>query len=239
MDFFASKSYLLKVLKRSEKITGFKSHFGFTGKKVRFHVRFGRFAMGRILLIRHGESEGNIDKRAETTPAQIPLTEKGREQARQVALKVDFKPDLIITSPYIRTQQTAEPMIQMYPDVPVEIWEVQEFTFLDAGKCKGTTIADRRPMVNAYFQRADPDYHHALGCDSFNDFVNRSVAFLKKIETCKDKNVVVFTHSQFIILTRYLHENGDTSGRRELMCHFVDILRHDKVDNCGIVELQF
>ena len=38
----------------------------------------------RIILIRHGESLGNIDERAYATTAdwRIPLTERGREQAR-------------------------------------------------------------------------------------------------------------------------------------------------------------
>jgi len=44
----------------------------------------------RIILIRHGESLGNIDERAYVTTAdwRIPLTERGREQARSAGRKV-------------------------------------------------------------------------------------------------------------------------------------------------------
>lgn len=80
---------------------------------------FARLASGtcrpsRIVLIRHGESLGNVDESAYvTTPDwKIPLTEKGKEQARIAGGKlkslVGNQPVMVFVSPYLRTRQTFE-----------------------------------------------------------------------------------------------------------------------------------
>jgi broad specificity phosphatase PhoE len=71
--------------------------------------------MKRLILIRHGESESNIDKLIlQTKPNHlIELTEKGRQQALDMG-KVLLDPkywgsgDHFIVSPHVRTQQTYE-----------------------------------------------------------------------------------------------------------------------------------
>ena len=65
--------------------------------------------MGRLLLIRHGESEGNRE-RVFTRHPEVPLTEQGRVQARAAAERVrheGFAPSAIVTSPYRRALDTA------------------------------------------------------------------------------------------------------------------------------------
>ncbi len=64
---------------------------------------------GRLLWVRHGESEGNRDRRF-THSTAVPLTEAGREQARAAAsaIRRRFAPALIIASPFARARQTAE-----------------------------------------------------------------------------------------------------------------------------------
>jgi len=44
----------------------------------------------RIVLVRHGESQGNVDEKAYVTTAdwQIPLTMRGRQQGREAGKKV-------------------------------------------------------------------------------------------------------------------------------------------------------
>lgn len=65
--------------------------------------------VGRLILVRHGESEGNRDRRF-TSSAAVPLTVLGREQARVAArrIKAQFQPELVIASPFVRARQTAE-----------------------------------------------------------------------------------------------------------------------------------
>ena len=63
---------------------------------------------GELLIIRHGESEANVGL---SKDADSSLTEKGREQSRQVARRLvahDLSGFIGITSPYRRAIQTAE-----------------------------------------------------------------------------------------------------------------------------------
>ena len=64
--------------------------------------------MGKLILVRHGESEGNRT-RTFTTSADAAITDLGREQARAAAflIKSRFAPSLIVSSPYLRARETA------------------------------------------------------------------------------------------------------------------------------------
>ncbi|WP_241212739.1 MULTISPECIES: hypothetical protein [unclassified Sphingomonas] len=46
---------------------------------------------------------------------------------REVARAWTETPSLIVTSPYLRTRQTAQATIQRFPTVPVEVWPIEEF----------------------------------------------------------------------------------------------------------------
>lgn len=63
----------------------------------------------RLILVRHGESEGNRD-RTFTQNADVPITAVGREQADAAAALIarHFRPLRIVASPYARARQTAE-----------------------------------------------------------------------------------------------------------------------------------
>ncbi len=65
--------------------------------------------MGRLLLVRHGESQANALRRF-TESDQNPLSPAGREQAGRAAafLRARFAPMRIISSPFTRAQETAE-----------------------------------------------------------------------------------------------------------------------------------
>jgi len=68
----------------------------------------------RIYLIRHGESDGNVDNTIykHTPDWKINLTERGRQQAdyagKQLQSEIDKKSAIIYTSPWYRAKQTAE-----------------------------------------------------------------------------------------------------------------------------------
>jgi broad specificity phosphatase PhoE len=66
-------------------------------------------AAGRLILVRHGESEGNRDRTFTQTP-DAPLTLVGRDQARRTALRIaqHYRPARIIASPFARAWQTAK-----------------------------------------------------------------------------------------------------------------------------------
>ena len=78
----------------------------------------------RILLVRHGESLGNVDPAVHATTADhmVPLSDSGHEQAREAGRVVDRfyreqfgddRPHIRLwTSPYKRTRQTADGLME-------------------------------------------------------------------------------------------------------------------------------
>jgi len=64
--------------------------------------------MGKLILVRHGESSGNRDRIF--AEDHTPLTELGRKQALEVAGRIEgrFQPVAMVSSPLVRAQQTAE-----------------------------------------------------------------------------------------------------------------------------------
>ena len=63
----------------------------------------------RLILVRHGESEGNRD-RTFTQSSEVPLTATGCAQARATAGRIarHYRPTRIVASPFARAWQTAE-----------------------------------------------------------------------------------------------------------------------------------
>ncbi|MGO9056864.1 MAG: histidine phosphatase family protein, partial [Candidatus Binataceae bacterium] len=64
--------------------------------------------MGRLVLVRHGESEGNVTRIFTTSPMTLALTALGRKQAREAAAVIAgiSNPRIVITSPYVRARDT-------------------------------------------------------------------------------------------------------------------------------------
>jgi broad specificity phosphatase PhoE len=64
---------------------------------------------GKIILVRHGETEANRQRRFAESD-DILLTDLGCRQAREVALRIarEFRPELVVSSAFLRARQTAE-----------------------------------------------------------------------------------------------------------------------------------
>lgn len=62
---------------------------------------------GRLVLVRHGQSHGNVERRLDTRPPGAALTDLGREQARTFARGLAYQPGLIAHSVAVRATQTA------------------------------------------------------------------------------------------------------------------------------------
>ena len=88
----------------------------------------------KIYLIRHSNAVDPGTPGYEDDSLR-PLTEKGRDKMKDIASalkELDVKPDLIVSSPYVRAQQTAEILAKVLKYKP-------ELAFIDA----------LVPMVNA------------------------------------------------------------------------------------------
>ncbi|MCK0176230.1 histidine phosphatase family protein [Mycolicibacterium sp. F2034L] len=62
---------------------------------------------GRLVLVRHGQSHSNVERRLDTRPPGAALTDLGREQARKVADALTQQPALLAHSVAVRAAQTA------------------------------------------------------------------------------------------------------------------------------------
>jgi broad specificity phosphatase PhoE len=119
----------------------------------------------RVLFVRHGESEDNAGLPSESM-ASTPLTPAGLRQAEAMAASLETAPGRFVVSPYVRAQQTSRPARARFPGVPVEEWPVHEFTFLPASAYHGTTLAQRQPAEDAYWQVNDPRVVRGDGAES-------------------------------------------------------------------------
>jgi broad specificity phosphatase PhoE len=118
----------------------------------------------RIILIRHGESLGNIDERAYESTAdwRIPLTKKGREQAslagKKVASHLSIQTDddsrevdltkgrvFLYVSPYLRTRQTLREILREVPkDSIIGIREDPRIAEQQFGNFQNSAIQDNK-----------------------------------------------------------------------------------------------
>lgn len=187
-------------------------------------------------FIRHGESEANAGGRT-SDPAAIGLSNVGREQAELAATRFYKAPELIVTSPYARARQTAEPIIRKYPGARVEEWSVQEFTYLSPSRCKNTTTAERIPMVKEYWGRCDPFYCDGEGAESFERFVRRLRKTKEDILGRGNSFTAVFSHQQFIAGMLWLAQRGEKEMTKESMKDYFSFLAAHPIENAAIVEV--
>ncbi len=172
----------------------------------------------RVIFIRHGQSTGNAGIPCHNL-ALLELTELGWRQSREVAASWTETPDLIVNSPYFRTQQTAAATIQRFPDVPVEVWPIQEFTYLQPSRWNGTLSSERMPYIERYWQNADPEYcdGDGEGAESFSALLHRARAALHRLEALPAESLVhVFSHGQFIQAVQSLVVDSKLSDREKM-----------------------
>ena len=182
-------------------------------------VREGPGGSGvRAIFIRHGQSTGNVGVPCHDL-ALIELTDVGREQAHAVADGWTETPDLIVTSPYLRTRDTAAPTIGRFPDTPVEVWPIQEFTYLQPSRWNGSSSVERRPYLVNYWKAADPAYCDGEGAESFTTLLRRVQAALERLAALPSPSLVyVFSHGQFIQAVRAVVTQGelDDAGKMRI-----------------------
>ena len=152
----------------------------------------------KATFVRHGQSTGNAGIPCNDL-ALLSLTELGWQQARKVAADWIETPDLIVTSPYLRTQQTAAPTVERFPDVPVEVWPIQEFTYLEPSRWNGTLSIERMPHIERYWEKSDPTYCDGDGAESFGMLLRRAEKALEGLQAQPENALVyLFSHGQFI-----------------------------------------
>jgi broad specificity phosphatase PhoE/ADP-ribose pyrophosphatase YjhB (NUDIX family) len=173
-----------------------------------------------ILFVRHGESLSNAGLPTQSSRI-TPLSHKGIVQAEKLAKKIKVKPQLIIVSKFLRTQESAKPLISKYKDVKVEIWNmIHEFTYLDRRIHKNKTAEQRKKYAIAYWDRNDPFYKDGPLEESFYDLLVRSEKFLNKLNKRNEEKIVIFNHGYFLrslIITKKLNKKVNKLTKQELI----------------------
>ncbi|WP_422416786.1 histidine phosphatase family protein [Pseudomonas sp. GZD-222] len=190
-----------------------------------------------VHFVRHGESAANAGS-ASSDPALIPLTEKGWAQAQAVAGSFYQAPSLIVTSPFERAADTARPTVERFPGVPVETWAIEEFTYLSPGSCANTTAAERKPLVDAYWGSADPDFDGGPGTESFSHLIRRARSTLIRLNGMTG-TVVIFGHGQFMQAVRWLITHCPETIDSEAMKTFRKFDIGNTIANCECIEFRY
>lgn len=183
------------------------------------------------VLIRHGESEGNIGLPTDS-PAAIRLTERGHAQADDLVQKVIDCPDLIVVSPYLRTQQTAAPLIRQLHQVPVETWEVHEFCYLNPLRYAGTTEAERGVFARSYWEQMDPHHRDGGGAESFADLISRVDEMLRCLRATPERWTLVFSHAHFIKAVELRLDDPEAPVDQTLMQSYSQRRQESLLRNC-------
>jgi len=159
-----------------------------------------RGSMPEFWFIRHGESETNAGLPS-VSDQSTKLTETGKRQAEYVAKYLQEylqePPDLFVISPYDRTRMTAAPSLEKFPSVPVETWQIHEYTYLSHDQYSGTTTSDRRRLSEDYFRIADPDLILGKGGESFKQFIGRVDTCFNRLIESDFQKVILFGHGWF------------------------------------------
>ncbi|MBB4687045.1 histidine phosphatase family protein [Amycolatopsis jiangsuensis] len=86
----------------------------------------------RILLVRHGQTEGNVRGALDTALPGPPLTELGQQQAKALAQRLSSEPIVAVyASQAIRAQQTAAPLAEAFG---FEVQVIDGVKEVDAGE---------------------------------------------------------------------------------------------------------
>ena len=184
----------------------------------------GGTGMKQLLLVRHGESQGNVaatvahETGAHVIPvpardADVELSDTGRMQSLALGrLLADFPADsraVVWSSPYLRARQTAELAVTtggwQTPVLVDERLRDRELGILDTLTSLGVEArfpeeAERRRWLGKF-------YYRPPGGESWADVVLRLRSLLSDLDRqYPGQNVMLVCHDALILLIRYILE---------------------------------
>jgi 2,3-bisphosphoglycerate-dependent phosphoglycerate mutase len=180
----------------------------------------------RVLLIRHGQSQGNAESRFGGHSATA-LSAMGRQQAHATARALSTESiTAIYSSDLLRAVETAEPLAS---SKRLEINTTPALRERNIGIMEGLTFeeaAARHPEEYAALIRRDLDYVMSGG-ESYKQMLDRSWQFLESaINRHKHGAIAIFSHTGTIsILTLHIMGALDAPNLKPVWIHTA---------NCGI-----
>jgi broad specificity phosphatase PhoE len=208
----------------------------------------------RLWLVRHGQSQGNVARDAadeagaheidiEMRDVDVPLSALGGKQAEAAgrwfaALPRDERPEIVLSSPYVRARQTAKIICEQGAlaggparTIIDERLREREFGIFDRLTAAG--IRHRFPEEAAHRRRLGKFYHRAPGGESWADVILRLRSMLNTINLQhSDKRVLIVCHQVVVFCFRYILEELDEA-------EILGIDKQAEVLNCGIAAYDF
>jgi len=205
----------------------------------------------KLWVVRHGESAGNVARDAahaaglqdidiSTRDVDVPLSALGRRQSRALgrwfaALPPQTRPDVVLSSPYLRAQSTAKIIGEArgFADrvsglVVDERLREKEFGILDRLTKLG--IEQRHPELAASRQLVGKFYYRPPAGESWCDVILRLRSVLDTISLhYGGKHVLIVAHQVVVLCMRYLIENMDEKT-------ILAIDAEGDVANCAVTE---
>lgn len=208
----------------------------------------GRRGPAELVLVRHGESVGNLadtearDADAErlelsARDADVELSPNGEEQARTLGrwvggLAEGVRPDLVVSSPYRRAADTARTALEA---LGAEVVLDERLRERDLGLFDGLTgkgICARYPEEAERRSHVGKFYYQPPSGESWADVVLRVRSLLADLREGYDgRRVWLFTHQAVIMSFRYALEGLD---EEELL----DIDRSIAIPNASITRYE-
>jgi broad specificity phosphatase PhoE len=184
-----------------------------------------------IYFVRHGETEFNAKNIRQG--AEGSLTEKGRAQALATAKrfpKEKGRPQIIISSPYQRTKETAEiiagelKMQVKYSDLLAERKNPSEIVGHEGGEREVRAIIDR---IDKSYHADDLRYSDE---ENFSDLKERAKKLLSFIKRRWEKRIIMVTHKIFLkmIVSYMLYGDSLTASQYNNLSYF------NPIDNAGM-----
>lgn len=190
-----------------------------------------------IYFVRHGETDNNLKKIKQG--AEGKLTDKGRAQALDTAKrfpKDKGRPQIIISSPYERTKETAEIISQELGGVKIK------YTDLLAERRNPSEIIGRsleERDVRVIVERMDKSFHadnlRISDEENFNDLKKRAKKLLGYIARTSQSRIIMVTHSKFLkMVTAYmLYGESLTASEYNQLIYF------NSIENAGMTIVSY
>lgn len=155
--------------------------------------------MGKIYLIRHGQTDSNTVRRFQGR-INTPLNANGQQQAKLLAEYFRSKKlDAIYCSPLLRAQMTAEPLAAVKKLTPRPMEDLQEISF---GQWEGlcySEIADKWPEEIKMFYENPKQCLPPAG-ETFTRVQERALQALQRIleEQGEERDIAIVSHGGVI-----------------------------------------
>lgn len=175
--------------------------------------------MSRLILVRHGETFGNRERFFAADPPQLDLTPLGYDQARAAAQTIAgaFRPELVVTSPYVRARETAR-VIADSLQLPLEIEPLLHER--EVGVHRGQSYDS--VYTAAGFDPERPWLYKPEGGESLDEVRMRVGPILDRLaQAHPTREVVVVSHGG-VMMCLWVHLTGLWQGAH-------------KPPNCGMV----